>query len=69
MSVKRGVGVGVYLFFKECCFRVKVSHDDTKIETKKLPILFSFYFHEVLQQLHRLVMTDIFGSKVFFVLR
>ena len=26
------------------------SHDATKIQTKKLPILLSFYFHEALQQ-------------------
>ena len=24
MSVKRGVGAGVYILFKECCFRVTV---------------------------------------------
>ena len=24
VSVKRGAGVGVYLFFRECCFRIRV---------------------------------------------
>ena len=27
VSVKRKVGVGVYLFIKECCFRVRVRAD------------------------------------------
>ena len=38
------------------------SHDVTKIQTKKLSLLLSFYFHVILEQ-------QIFGSKGFFFLR
>ena len=43
------------------------SHDATKIQIKKLPILLSFYFHEVLQLLKNLFI-HIFVSIGFFVL-
>ena len=34
------------------------SHDLTKIQTKKLSILLSFYFHEVLQYLNNFIYTN-----------
>ena len=39
------------------------SHDVTKIQTKELSILLSFFFHEVLQHLKTLCLRQIFGSK------
>ena len=33
VSVKRVVGVGVCLFLKECCFRVRVRVEDIKQDT------------------------------------
>ena len=44
------------------------SHDVTKIQTKKLSIFLSFYFHEILQHL-KTFFIQIFGSKWLFILR
>ena len=43
------------------------TRDVTKIQTKKLSLILSFYFHVVLQHLKTVL--QIFGSKGFFVLR
>ena len=46
------------------------SHDVTKIQTKKVSLVPSFYFHVVLQHLKTLALyKQITGSKGFFVLR
>ena len=44
------------------------SHHVTKIQTKKLSLLLSFYFGVILEHLKTLY-KQIFGSKGFFVLR
>ena len=41
------------------------SHDATKIQIKKLPILLSFYFHEVLQLLKTFIHTNFWFHGVF----
>ena len=41
------------------------SHDATKIQIKKLPILLSFYFHEVLQLLKTFIYTNFWFHRVF----
>ena len=46
----------------------RFSHDVTKIQTKKLSLLLSFYFHVVLQHLKTFT-PQIFGSKGLLVLR
>ena len=43
-------------------------HDVTKIQTTKLSILLTFYFHDVLEQLKKLIFMQIFSSKGFLVL-
>ena len=50
---------------KEVCtgFRGS-SHDVTKIQTKKLSILLSFYFHEVLQHLKTFIYTNLRYERV-----
>ena len=44
------------------------SHDVTTIQTKKLSLLLSFYFHVMLEHLKTFTQ-KIFGSKWFFVFR
>ena len=46
----------------------KFSHIFTKIQTKKLSIRLSFYFHEVLQHLNNFIYTNFLSSKGFSVL-
>ena len=46
----------------------KFSHIFTKIQTKKLSIRPSFYFHEVLQHLNNFIYTNFLSSKGFSVL-
>ena len=41
------------------------SHDATKIQIKKLPILLSFYFHEALQLLKSFIYTNFWFHRVF----
>ena len=41
------------------------SHEATKIQIKKLPILLSFYFHEVLQLLKTFIYTNFWFHRVF----
>ena len=41
------------------------SRDATKIQTKKLPVLLSFYFHEVLQHLKNFIYTNFWFHRVF----
>ena len=44
------------------------SHDVSKIQTKKLSLLLSLYFHVILEHLKNFIQ-KIFGSKGFFVLQ
>ena len=55
-------------FREDTNYNSRFSHDVTKIQTKKLSLLLSFYFHAVLQHLKTFT-KQIFGSKGLFVLR
>ena len=57
MNIQRSIAVIKLLF----------SHDVTKIQTKKLSILPTFYFHDALEQLKTNFHTN-FASKGFLVL-
>ena len=50
----------LYLAYLPC-----FSHDVTKIQTKKLSVLLSFYFHEVLQHLNTFMETNFRLERVF----
>ena len=57
-----------WLRIQDCASYSWFSHDVTKIQTKKLSFLLSFYFHVVLEHLKTFKQTN-FGSKGLFVLR
>ena len=40
------------------------SHDVTKIQTKKLSLLLSFYFHVILEQLKTFIQTNFWFKRV-----
>ena len=59
-SVRLHSGVSFYLILVNCWF----SHDVTKIQTKKLAILLSFHFHEVLKYPNTFIYTNFRFKKV-----
>ena len=62
---------GINVETRESAFEVYswFSHDETKIQTKKLPLLLSFYFHVILEHLKAFIQKHLFGSTEFLVLR